>query len=178
MHIRGSAAPPTLYFMTFSEHVGDVPSRKASKIYDMRVLKRLGVNSKGLKTYYVCNIRSVLSYASQALASIISDQNMIKQTQIGKTVMKVIYCDIQYKEVLADCKQPQLKVYSNVTAMTPMHVIHENKCHPLNSCISLKKGRRTHVSSVTDMPVCRKTRLQNAFHLGILHCRCVEAMFF
>ena len=80
--------------LTFSEHVDDVCSRLASKIYGMRVLKRLGMNSKGLKTYYVSNIRSVLTYASQAWASIISDQNMIKLTQIEKTAMKMINSDI------------------------------------------------------------------------------------
>ena len=60
----------------------------------MRVLKCLGMNSTGLKTYYVSNIRSVLTYASQAWASIISDQNMIKLTQIEKTAMKMKYSDI------------------------------------------------------------------------------------
>ena len=149
--------------LTFSEHVDDVCSRLASKIYGMRVLKRLGMNSKGLKTYYVSNIRSVLTYASQAWASIISDQNMIRLTQIEKTAMKVINSDIPYNEVLAECELPPLNVYINETARTLIQVIHDNKCHPLNSCISLKKGRRTRVSSVTDMPVCRTTKLQNTF---------------
>ena len=96
-------------------------------------------------------------------ASIISDQNMIRLTQIEKTAMKVINSDIPYNEVLAECELPPLNVYINETARTLIQVIHDNKCHPLNSCISLKKGRRTRVSSVTDMPVCRTTKLQNTF---------------
>ena len=60
----------------------------------MRVLKCLGMNSTGLKTYYVSNIGSVLTYASQAWASIISNQKMIKLTQIEKTAMKMMNSDI------------------------------------------------------------------------------------
>ena len=37
--------------LTFSEHVDDVCSRLASKIYGMRVLKCLGMNSTGLKLF-------------------------------------------------------------------------------------------------------------------------------
>ena len=60
----------------------------------MRVLNCLGMNSTGLETYYVSNIGSVLTYASQAWASIISDQKMIKLTQIEKTAMKMMNSDI------------------------------------------------------------------------------------
>ena len=80
--------------LTFSDHVDDVCSCLASKLYGMRVLKRLGMNSEGFKTYNTANIRSVLTYASPAWASLISDNNMTQLIQIEKSAKKIIDADL------------------------------------------------------------------------------------
>ena len=76
------------------------------------------------------------------LADIILEQFMIKLTEIEKTAMEVINSDAQNNAVLAECELPPLSVYINETARTArtlIQVIHDDKCHPINFCISLKK---------------------------------------
>ena len=43
------------------------------------------MNRKGLKIYYIANIRPVLTYASPAWTSLISDHNMQRIIQIEKS---------------------------------------------------------------------------------------------
>ena len=138
--------------LTFSDHVKDVCSRLASKLYGMRVLKRLGRNSEGLKTYYIANIRSVLTYASPVWASLISDNNMTKLIQIEKSAMKIIDADFSYQETLCKIQLPPLDMVMDQASRKYIMAIYGNKNHPLHKNIELNTQRKTRVSSLTSMP--------------------------
>ena len=149
--------------LNFTEHVDDICTRLASKLYGMRVLKRLGMNRKGLKTYYIANIRPVLTYASPAWTSLISDHNMQKIIQIEKSVMKIINSDASYHEALCEVNLSPLDVYITETGERYIRFIYDNEDHPLNPNIVRNNQRQTRVSSLTYMPRCRTSKLQNSF---------------
>ena len=59
--------------LTFSSHVDNIVSSCNSKLYLLRQLKKLGMNSDGLKRFFTANIRSIISYAAPAWFSMLSD---------------------------------------------------------------------------------------------------------
>ena len=52
--------------LSFTSHVDKVISQCNSRIYLLRHLKVLGMNTEGLTRFYVTNVRSILSYAAPA----------------------------------------------------------------------------------------------------------------
>ena len=59
--------------LTFSLQVDNIVSSCNSKLYLLRQLKKLGMNSDGLKRFFTANILSIISYAAPAWFSILSD---------------------------------------------------------------------------------------------------------
>ena len=60
------------HHLVFSTNTDKVNSKANSRIYFLRQLKILGMDSNGLCTFYSSNIRTLLSYASPAWYSLLS----------------------------------------------------------------------------------------------------------
>ena len=105
--------------LTFGEHIDKVCSNMDSRLYGMRALKRLGLNRKGLITYYTANIRSALTYACPVWSSLISDNLMDKVVQVERKALKVIYPDLSYDAAICEC------------GMTPIKLSMQDQCSKL-----------------------------------------------
>ena len=83
--------PLTIWSFWASQLIGDhlwvnmlsVISSCNSRLYLLRQLKVIGMNSEGLKQFYVANIRSILSYASPAWFCMLSqtDKDQLEHIQ-------------------------------------------------------------------------------------------------
>ena len=84
--------------LTFSHHItvirhqiliniDNMCNSLASRLYAMRELKRLGLNSSGLLLYYTANIRSLLAYACPVWGTIISDHHQQRNASLRSSVV-------------------------------------------------------------------------------------------
>ena len=149
--------------LTFGEHIDKVCSNMDSRLYGMRALKRLGLNRKGLITYYTANIRSALTYACPVWSSLISDNLMDKVVQVERKALKVIYPDLSYDAAICECGMPPIELFMQDQCSKLILRIRKQDTHPLNKLSIRKESRSTRVSSDVHMPVCRTTKLQNIF---------------
>jgi hypothetical protein len=149
--------------LTFSHHIDNMCNSLASRLYAMRELKRLGLNSSGLLLYYTANIRSLLTYACPVWGTIISDHHQQRITQIERRALKIVNPDISYNEAIGNHNlQPVVSFIDDITRRL-MSKIDNNPGHPLRELITYKTGRRTRVSLSTNMPVCRTAKLMRSF---------------
>ena len=88
--------------LTFSHHIDNMCNSLASRLYAMRELKRLGLNSSGLLLYYTANIRSLVTYACPVWGTIISDHHQHRITQIERRALKIMNPDISYNEAIGN----------------------------------------------------------------------------
>ena len=58
--------------LNFSKHIDEIVSKFYKRIFLLRQLKSLGMDSTGLKIFYCSNRRSVLSYAAPAFYTMLS----------------------------------------------------------------------------------------------------------
>ena len=87
--------------LTFSSHVDNIVSSCNSKLYLLRQLKKLGMNSDGLKRFFTANIRSIISYAAPAWFSILSDFDKGRLERIQRSATRTILPDLSYEERLS-----------------------------------------------------------------------------
>ena len=86
--------------LSFSKHVQETCEGLAGRMYGMRELKRLGLNSQGLTLYYTANIRSVLTYACPVWGSLITDKDKETIRRIEGKAMRIVNSDISYEQAL------------------------------------------------------------------------------
>lgn len=149
--------------LNFSEHVDNMCSKMGSRLYGMRSLKKLGLNSTGLLKYYTANIRSALTYACPAWSSLITQVKMNQIIQIERRALKIANPSISYEEA---CKIHQLNpinTYMEDISIRHINNIFNNPDHPLNELLVKNNFRQTRVSQKTRMHTCRTAKLQNSF---------------
>ena len=76
--------------LTFSNHVDYVISKCSQGLYLMRLLKQMGMDSDGLKTFYVANIRSVITYACPAWYNLVPDTDKIILERIQRSATRIV----------------------------------------------------------------------------------------
>ena len=84
--------------LSFSKHIDEIISKCNKRIFLLRQLKILGMNSSGLQTFYCSNIRSILCYAAPAFYTLLSDNDKIRIERIQRTCTRVIFPDLEYDE--------------------------------------------------------------------------------
>ena len=83
--------------------------------------------------------------------------------RIEKSAMKIINSDASYNETLCEVTLSPLDVYITETGERYIRFIYDNEDHPLNPNIVRNNQRQTRVSSLTYMPRCQTSKLQNSF---------------
>ena len=128
--------------MTFSEHVDQIISSCNSRLYLLRQLKILGMNSDGLKRYFCANIRSLISYASPAWFFMLSNHDRDRLEKIQRSATRTILPDFSYEDRLKILCLPT--VYNFIFELSKKHFtrIADDPEHPLFSRV-IKNFSRT-----------------------------------
>ena len=82
--------------LSFSNQVEQVVSKCSSRMFLLRQLKILGMNSDGLNTFYCSNIRSLLSYVAPAWFTLLGDTNLEKLEKVQRSATRIILPDYEY----------------------------------------------------------------------------------
>ena len=86
--------------LNFSSHIEYLVSKCNSRLFLMRQLKSYGLNSDGLKTFYISNIRSILLYGAPAWHSLLSVSSKEKLESIQRSATRIITPDLCHIESL------------------------------------------------------------------------------
>ena len=84
--------------ITFSNHITNIIRRCNSRLYLLRQLKILGMNTDGLKNFYIANIRSIISYASPSWFSMLSGGDKARLEKVQRTATRFILPNFDYDE--------------------------------------------------------------------------------
>ena len=150
--------------LTFNDHINSVTAKCNSRIFLMRKLKVAGLDSQGLKLFYLTNIRSIVCYASPAWVTILSKKNKDKLEGIQRTCTKVIYPDHSYEKRLELLLLPTLSDYMLHLALSHFKKIVANPLHPLHSRIHINRHRRSaRLNNEYNPAKARTTKRANSF---------------
>ena len=86
--------------LSFKPHVEFLVSKCNTRLFWMRTQKTLGMDSVGLKTFYVSNIRSLLIYGDPTRYTIFSDQCKEKLESTQRSAARFIFPDLAYEDRL------------------------------------------------------------------------------
>ena len=130
----------------------------------MRRLKRMGASEKGLLTFYISHILSLITYAAPAWSSLITKGSMEKLEKIQKSSLRIISPDTSY--ILATLSFPTIHLWLDSNSAEYYRKVINDISHPLNSIISpnrcscsLRSRQQSYV------PVCRTTKFFNSFFI-------------
>jgi hypothetical protein len=152
--------------LTFDDHVQYVISKCNSRLYLMRQLKSAGMNRDGLKMYYCTNIRSIITYASEAWYPILSSQNKTRLERIQKTAMKIISPDSSYDQCLTTLNLSSIESFIFDLGYSHFIKILHDPDHPLFSRLTFNTNRRSaRQNSVFRLPICRTAKRANSFFI-------------
>ena len=152
--------------LSFSAHVDDIVSRTSYKLYTMRRLRRLGAAEKCLMTFYKAHILSVITYASPAWSSLITDGSMKQLEQIQRKALKIISPDQSYNENLVSLCLPQIELLLDDKNRSYYKTIANNDNHPLKNVIVPNSCTRSlRVNRMSSTPVCRTSKYQSSFFI-------------
>ena len=153
--------------LSFNSHVNSLVSKCNARLFLMRKLKTFGLNNDGLKTFYVSNIRSVMSYAAPAWYTLLSNTNKQRLERIQRSATRIITPDIDYDERLTILQLPYLNDFLFDLAHSHFLKIMDNQRHPLFSRLSFNTGSRT--SSRANFRFrpkrCRTNKRSNSFFI-------------
>ena len=151
--------------LTFSQHVSSVLSKCNSRIFLMKQLKQMGMNSNGLLTFYKTNLKPVLSYACPAWYTFLADKDKAELERLQKTATKIIFTDTElYEERLSLLNLTPVNDFLFSTAEKYFSKISENSSHPLFSRIrfnTFKTSSRKPVKYRTE--ICRTEKRKKSF---------------
>ena len=131
----------------------------------MRKLSTLGLNTDGLKIFYISNIRSVLSYGAPAWYTLLSDSNKAKLERIQKTAVNVMLPEFSYEEALEALNLPTLNEFLFLLSDSHFSKILNDISHPLHTHIVFNTNSRTssRSSNAFRPQRCRTVKRQQSF---------------
>ena len=153
--------------LTFSNHVDYIISKCSQRLYLMRLLKRMGMDSEGLKTFYVANIKSVVAYACPAWYNLLSDTDKTRLERIQRSATRIIlpFSD-DYQQRLDNLTLPTISTFLHTSCSEHFTKIANDNHHPLNSRINVNTNRTSARRAKIDKyrpSKCRTTKRQNTF---------------
>ena len=153
--------------LTFSRHVDYIISKCSQRLYLMRLLKRMGMDSDGLRTFYIANIKSIISYACPAWYNLLSDTDKTRLERIQRSATRIVlpFSD-NYEQRLDHLALPPITTFLHTTCSEHFTRIADNDHHPLNSRIKINTNRTSARRAKIDKyrpAKCRTTKRQNTF---------------
>ena len=129
--------------LNFSSHIEYLVSKCNSRLFLMRQLKSFGLNSDGLKTFYISNIRSILLYGAPAWHSLLSLSSKEKLESIQRSATRIITPDMCHKDRLDFLSIPLLNDFIFSSCAKHFERISSNQLHPLFSRINFNNLKRS-----------------------------------
>ena len=129
--------------LTFIPHVNLATKSCNSKLFLMRQLKKLGMNSTGLCNFYCSNIRSALCYGASAYFQFLSDTTKLKLEQVQMSATKIIFPDVPYPTRLAMLELCPLSDFILNQSESHFRKIATDNTHPLYKRITFNTSRRS-----------------------------------
>ena len=128
--------------LTFSNHVDYIISKCSQRLYLMRLLKRMGIDSEGLKTFYVANIKSVITYACPAWYNLLSDNDKTRLERIQRSATRIMlpFSD-DYEQRLDNLALPTISAFLHTSCSDHFTKKANDDNHPLNSRIKINTNR-------------------------------------
>ena len=90
------------------DHVVNITTKAAKRLYLLRQLKRSGIDSKDLERFYCSCICSILEYACQLFHSGLTQYLSDEIEWIQKRAMLIVYPELSYKNALIVANLPTL----------------------------------------------------------------------
>ena len=144
--------------LSFSVNVEKSISKCDSRIFLLRQLKILGMDVKGLKTFYCSNIRSLLSYAAPAWFSMLSDTDMGKLEKVQHAATRVMLPHLDYEERLQVLDIPTLQKFLLDISERHFYKIVGDVSHPLHNRITFNYCRVSSRNHTTYKPQRARTQ--------------------
>ena len=127
--------------LSFTTNVDRITSKASSRIYLLRQLRILGMDTKGLRTFYCANIRSVLTYAAPAWYFLLSKQDQDRLEKVQRYATRIILPDCDYAQRLEVLALPTLCVFIETKGRNLFSKIVSDKTHPLHTRVRLNTNR-------------------------------------
>ena len=127
---------------------------------------------EGLNTFYVANIKSVITYACPAWYNLLSDNDKTRLERIQRSATRIMlpFSD-DYEQRLDNLALPTISTFLHTSCSEHFTKIANDDNHPLNSRIKINTNRSSARRAKIDRyrrSKCRTTERQNTFFL-ILH---------
>ena len=157
--------------LSFSKHVDNLISSCNSRLYLLRQLKVIGMNSEGLKQFYVANIRSILSYASPAWFCMLSQTDKDRLERIQRSATRTIFPNNEYQDRLSLLHLPTLCDFIFSLGERHFSRIVNDPDHPLFSRLIFNTGRISSRNNTIFRPaVCRTQKRAKSFFPLYMSC--------
>jgi hypothetical protein len=148
--------------LNFSAHVDSIITKCNTKLFLMRTLKTLGLNSQGLKTFYTSHVRSILTYCSPAWYHILSKEKQNSIERVQKAATKIILPSIDYVDRLEVLKLITIHDFIFALSANCFRKISSNPAHPLFSKVVFNTHRASSRLKTTYRPPRCKTKRRGA----------------
>ena len=150
--------------LSFNKHIDTLVTKCNTRLFLMRKLKSIGLDSDGLRTFYLSNIRPIICYASPAWFSLIGDTNCERLEQLQRSASKIIMPDHDYEDRLGMLRIPYLSSFLFDSSYSHFTKILNDESHPLYSRLSFNSNRTSSRAKQVFRPKrCRTTKRSNSF---------------
>ena len=153
--------------LSFSDHIDSVVSKCNSRLYLMKQLKTMGMNTAGLITFYAANVKPVLSYACPVWFQFISEADKEKLEKVQRYATRMMMPHIEhYDDRLTKLALPYISDFLMSLCSEHFLKISTDNTHPLNNRIRPNTQRKSARKAVIDKyrpSKCRTVKRQNSF---------------
>ena len=150
--------------LTFNVHIQKTTSKCSSRLYFMRLLRRMGLSNDGLLTFYKANIRSVLTYACPAWKPLLSKLNCDRLEQIQRSATRIILPELPYDERCQSLKLVPLCDFIDTQCTNHFISLSSTPSHPLYPRLTFNNARRSGRSRKQFRPAtCRTSKYKSSF---------------
>ena len=151
--------------LTFSEHIQSVLSKCYSRLHLLKQLKCMNMDTNGLKTFYIANVRSILSYASPVWFHFLANADKLLLEKIQRYATRIILPHITlYHERLSLLSMPLIEEFLMSLCSKHFIKISSDNTHPLFNKIMFNNQRKSTRNARKFYPSkCRTAKRQKSF---------------
>jgi hypothetical protein len=150
--------------LAFSDHVSIITSRCNSKIHIMLQLKRMGMDTSGLRKFYCTYIRPSLIYGAPAWYTLLSGQDRAKLENTQRAALRLILPEQSYEERLTSLNIPTLEDFVHTISQNHFTKIFSHPDHPLHGYLCFNNNRTSsRKPSTFKVPLCGTQKFKQSF---------------
>jgi hypothetical protein len=151
--------------LDFKEHISSVISKCNTRMYQMRKLKQLGLNTDGLLKFYISNIRSILVYACPAWYTLVSKTDFSRLDRVQRKATKIILPQFEsYTARLENLNLEELDSFISKTSYSHFLSILSNPDHLVHRLLHFNQNRRSgRLSTLFKIPRTKRVKRDKTF---------------